>query len=176
MGCGDSAKRPLGCYRIPVTAVIPDGRVAGNRQYRAVRNPSKTKHRGSRVAAFASLRIVCKPDPHRSHSGRCTASKSCPCDDPGASNAVSVSTLVVACELHPAFFWSTRISLWLIARFYLGGIESDPSRILFERTTLSLIGETSALKKMLGDREMHGAMVMERGLDGDPRREGPCCE
>lgn len=42
-------------------------------------------------------------------------------------------------------------------------------------TTLSAIGETSALKRLLRDRVMNGVRVIERGLGGDPRSEGPCC-
>jgi len=175
MRCVDSAKRRFGCCRVPATAVIPDGRVAGMRQYRPVRNPSETKRRGFRVAAFARLRIVRKRDPHPSHRRHCTAFKRFTCVDPGAPSAVSASTMVAPCKLHPVFLQATRISLRPSARSHIDGIESDPSRISRERTTLSSIGETSALKEMLGDREMNGAMVIERGFGGDPRREGPCC-
>ena len=149
--------------------------VAGIRQYRAVRNPSKTKRRGFRVAASASLRIARTLDPHQSHSTQCIAFKRFPCVDPGAPSAASASTMVTSCEHHPAFLRAARISLGPTARFRVGGIESDPSRISPERTTLSSIGVTSGSKKMLGDRGMNGAMVIERGLVGDPRREGPCC-
>ena len=175
MRCGDSANRPFCCCRITATAVIRDGCVAGIRQYRAVLNPSKTKRRGFRIAAFASLRIARKLDPHQSQLRHCTAFKRFPCVDPGASSAVRVSMMVVTCELQPTFLRAPRISLRPIARFRTGGIESDPSRILFERTTLSSIGETSALKEVLGDREMNGDMVIGRGSDGEPRRQGPCC-
>ena len=175
MRCGDSAKRLFGCCRIPATAAIPDCWVTGNRQYPSFRNPSKTKHRGCRVAAFTSLRIACKLDPHHSHSGLCTEFEFVPCVDCGAPSTVSVSTMVVTSELHPVFLSATRISLRPITRFRMGGIVSDPSSISLERTTLSSIGETSALKEMLGDREMNGAMVAKRGLVGEPRSEGPCC-
>ena len=171
MGCGDSAERHFRCCRIPATTAIPDGRVAGNRQHPPVRNPTNTKRRGFRVAAFASLRMTRKLDPARANV-----------DIAPRSNSPSASILghLAPCRCRrwslPADY--TRRSSAAL-EFHSGrtlgsaSAESSPSLQDFARTDDPILdrGDVCRWKGW----KMGEAAVDKMRMGGDPRSEGPCC-